>query len=138
MQFSRHTSDPQSRKAGRVRLKPLAFLLPYALRYKARLACAIVAMLAATTATLAVPLAVRRVIDHGFSAESAALINAYFGMLIVVAGALAVASALRYYFVTTLGERVVADVRARRVRHVMRALARLLRPDACRARSSRA
>jgi ATP-binding cassette subfamily B protein len=112
MRFSRHTSDPRSRSSGRVRLKPLAFLLPYALRYRTRLTLAILAMLAATTATLAVPLAVRRMIDHGFSEESAGLINAYFGMLIVVAGALAVASSLRYYLVTTLGERVVADVRA--------------------------
>jgi ATP-binding cassette subfamily B protein len=113
MRFSRHTSDSRSAGGkGRVRLKPLAFLLPYALRYRTRLALAIVAMLAATTATLAVPLAVRRMIDHGFSAEGAEFINAYFAMLIVVAGALAVASSLRFYLVTTLGERVVADVRA--------------------------
>jgi len=104
-------SDAAARRK-KVRLKPLGFLLPYALRYKTRMALALVAMLAATTATLAVPLAVRRMIDHGFAGENAQFIDAYFGMLIVVAGALAVASALRYYLVITLGERVVADVRA--------------------------
>ena len=96
----------------RVRLRPLAFLLPFAMRYKARLGLALLAMFCATAATLAVPLAVRRMIDHGFAAESAEFIDAYFGMLIAVAAALAVASALRYYLVITLGERVVADVRA--------------------------
>ena len=96
----------------RVRLAPLRFLWPYALRYKARLAAAFVAMLAATGATLAVPMAVRRMIDHGFGPENAGFIDTYFAMLVVVAGCLAVASASRLYLVTTLGERVVADVRS--------------------------
>lgn len=96
----------------RVRLGPLRFLVPYALNYKPRLFAAIVAMLCATAATLAVPLAVRRMIDFGFVADNASFIDAYFGMLVVVAGALALASAMRFYLVTTLGERIVADVRA--------------------------
>ncbi|WP_226582755.1 ABC transporter transmembrane domain-containing protein [Acuticoccus sediminis] len=96
----------------RVRLAPLRFLWPYALRYKGRLAAAFVAMLAATGATLAVPMAVRRMIDHGFGPDNAGLIDSYFAMLIVVAGALALASSSRLYLVTTLGERVVADVRS--------------------------
>ena len=100
-------------------LKPLRFLLPYALRYKARMAGAVLAMFAATSATLAVPLAVRRMIDNGFGADSAAFIDRYFAMLVVVALALAVASALRYYLVITLGERVVADVRADVFQRVM-------------------
>ncbi|GAB5374767.1 MAG: ABC transporter ATP-binding protein/permease [Acuticoccus sp.] len=95
----------------KVRLGPLRFLVPYALRYKGRLAAALIAMLAATAATLAVPLAVRRMIDFGFVADNARFIDAYFGMLVVVAGALALASSMRFYLVTTLGERIVADVR---------------------------
>ncbi|ORE96535.1 ABC transporter [Stappia sp. 22II-S9-Z10] len=95
-----------------MRLAPLRFLVPYALRYKGRLAAALVAMLAATATTLAVPMAVRRMIDHGFGAENAGFINTYFSMLIVVAGCLAIASASRLYFVNTLGERIVADVRS--------------------------
>jgi ATP-binding cassette, subfamily B, bacterial len=55
---------------------------------------------------------VRRVIDFGFGEDRSELISAYFGMLIVVVAVLALASAGRYYFVITLGERVVADVRA--------------------------
>ncbi len=103
---------PDEGRRPRVRLRPLRFLLPYALNYKGRLALAILAMLCATGATLAVPLAVRRMIDHGFAADDGAFIDAYFGMLVAVAGALAIASSMRYYLVTTLGERVVADVRA--------------------------
>ena len=48
-------------------------------------------------------------IDNGFSGEDAAFIDNYFSMLILIAVVLAVASALRYFFVTTLGERVVSD-----------------------------
>ncbi|MEM7694109.1 MAG: ABC transporter transmembrane domain-containing protein [Pseudomonadota bacterium] len=113
MRFGRtQTLAKPDRPKGAVHLKPLRFLVPYALRYKWRLALALLAMLCATGATLAVPLAVRRMIDFGFASDNADFIDAYFGMLIVVAAALAVASSLRYYLVITLGERVVADVRA--------------------------
>lgn len=93
-------------------LGALAPLVPYALRYRARIALGLVALVVASTATLVVPIAVRRVVDHGFSEGSGWLINAYFEMLLGVATLLAVASALRYYMVITIGERVVADLRA--------------------------
>jgi len=110
--YARTAAELEAERRRPVRLRPLRFLLPYAMRYKSRMALALVAMVAATTATLAVPLAVRRMIDHGFASENAEFINTYFAMLVLVALALAVASALRYYLVITLGERVVADVRA--------------------------
>jgi ATP-binding cassette subfamily B protein len=69
-------------------------------------------LVVAALATLAVPLAVRRMIDFGFSDERIGLIDRYFAVMIAVAAVLAGASALRYYLVTTLGERVVADLRA--------------------------
>jgi ATP-binding cassette subfamily B protein len=86
-------------------------LAPYILRHPARLAGAAVTLLLAAAATLVIPQAVRRMIDHGFGADNAELIHRYFAMLILVVAVLAVASALRFYFVSTLGERVVADVR---------------------------
>ena len=92
-------------------LSALRPLVPFALAYRGRIAAALAALVAASAATLVVPLAVRRVVDHGFAAEGAEVINAYFAMLILVVGVLAVASSLRYYFVITLGERVVADLR---------------------------
>ncbi len=77
-----------------------------------------VSLLAAASMTLTLPLAVRRMIDHGFSVSDTALISSYFSMLIVIAAVLAVASACRYYFVITLGERVVADLRGDVFAHV--------------------
>ncbi|HLQ93427.1 MAG TPA: ABC transporter transmembrane domain-containing protein, partial [Xanthobacteraceae bacterium] len=93
------------------RLRPLLGLLPFVRRYRQRVIAAFVALLAAALATLAVPVAVRRMIDFGFSAEGMSLIGSYFAVMIVVAAALAMASAARYYLVTTLGERIVADLR---------------------------
>ncbi|MEI8144327.1 MAG: ABC transporter transmembrane domain-containing protein [Alphaproteobacteria bacterium] len=77
---------------------------------------ALIALIMSSMATLAVPLAVRRMIDFGFTQEG--LINQYFAMLIVIAGVLATASATRYYLVTTIGERVVADIRGAVFRHL--------------------
>ena len=107
--------DPNRRKATLGALKPL---IPFALRYRGRIAGAVGALVAASAATLVVPIAVRRVIDHGFSEGSGDLIDAYFGMLILVVAVLALASALRYYLVITLGERIVADLRAAVFRHL--------------------
>jgi ATP-binding cassette subfamily B protein len=72
---------------------------------------ALVALLAAAGATLAVPVAVRRIIDNGFTAENALLIDKYFLAMLAVVVVLAVGSALRFYFVMWIGERVVADIR---------------------------
>ncbi|HHN72661.1 MAG TPA: ATP-binding cassette domain-containing protein, partial [Thermopetrobacter sp.] len=99
---------------------PLARLLPYLLRHRGRVAAALIALLAAAGATLAVPLAVRRVIDHGFSAANAQFVNQYFAMMLLVAAVLALASAARYYYVTWLGEKVVADLRADVFSHLLR------------------
>ena len=96
----------------RLRVRPLLALLPYVMRYRGQVAAALVALLVAAAATLVVPLAVRRMIDQGFSAERIGLIDQYFAVMIAIAGVLALASATRYYLVTIVGERVVADLRA--------------------------
>ena len=106
------TGAPQDRPKGRPRMGPLRVLLPYVSRYRGHVLLAIVALVTAAGATLAVPQAVRRMIDFGFDEQNAALVNQYFSMLIVVVLVLAAASAARYFLVTWLGERVVADVRA--------------------------
>ena len=114
------TPAPSDAKArDRVSLSALKPLLPFATRYKARLGAALVALAIASGATLVIPLAVRRMIDYGFTAEGADLIDRYFGMMVIVVGVLAAASATRYYLVMTLGERVVADVRAALFRHLL-------------------
>ena len=98
--------------------RPLTRLLPYILRYPHLIAGALVFLFMAAVTTLTLPLAVRRLIDNGFSETDAGFINTYFSMLLVIAGLLALASAGRYYFVITLGERVVADVRRDVFAHV--------------------
>lgn len=110
------SAAPEQKSSPRTLLK----LAPYLSRYKPRIAAALVAVIAAAAATLAVPLAIRRMIDFGFSADSAGVINTYFLGLIAVAGVLALASGGRFYFVTTLGERVVADLRANVFKHLCR------------------
>ena len=105
-------SAPEAVTARRpIKLRPLAALLPYLNRYRVRALAALAALIIAAATTLVVPIAVRRMIDFGFSERGVALIDSYFLVMIGVAAVLALASALRYYLVTTLGERVVADLR---------------------------
>ncbi|MGE0749135.1 MAG: ABC transporter transmembrane domain-containing protein [Variibacter sp.] len=116
------SADPRASdaaRAARPRLRPLLKLLPFVARYRGRALAALVALVVAALATLAVPLAVRRMVDFGFTGESLTLINSYFAVMIAVAAVLAGASAARFYLVTTLGERVVADLRERVFRHVI-------------------
>ncbi len=103
-------ADPAGRR--KLKLKPLTLLLPYVRRYRGKALAALVALVVAALATLAVPLAVRRMIDFGFSAENTSLIDNYFAVMIAVVAVLAGASAARFYLVTTLGERIVADLRS--------------------------
>lgn len=101
-------------------LRPLRRLFPYVLGYRWLVAGAVVSLVMAAATTLTLPLAVRRMIDHGFSGADSMFMANYFTMLIVLAAVLAVASATRYYFVITLGERVVSDIRRDVFSHVTR------------------
>ncbi len=107
-----------AKPVGRGRLRPLLSLWPFAARYRGRIALAFVVLLVAALTTLAVPLALRRMIDFGFARDRIGLIDQYFMVMIAVAAVLAAASAVRFYLVTTIGERVVADVRAAVFDHV--------------------
>jgi ATP-binding cassette subfamily B protein len=93
------------------RLRPLLALAPYVARYRGRAALALVALTIAALTTLLVPVAVRRMIDFGFTPRGIALINSYFSVMIAVVAVLAFASASRFYLVMTIGERIVADLR---------------------------
>ncbi|MBZ9700220.1 MULTISPECIES: ABC transporter transmembrane domain-containing protein [unclassified Mesorhizobium] len=99
-------------------LKPLRRLFPYIGRYRTLVAGAVISLIVAAVTTLALPLAVRRMIDHGFTPSGSSFIAEYFAALVAMAALLAAASAGRYYFVITLGERVVADIRRDVFAHV--------------------
>jgi ATP-binding cassette, subfamily B, bacterial len=113
-------TDIDNRETARTRsVKPLGRLLPYLGRYRGMVVKALIFLALAAVTTLALPLAVRRMIDHGFSQSDAGFINNYFGMLIGLALMLAVASAMRYYYVISIGERIVADLRRDVYAHVI-------------------
>lgn len=100
-------------------LRPLLRLLPVLGKYKSRVALALIAVLVAAGATLSVPMAARRLIDHGFSGDNAWLVNEYFATMLLIVAVLAAASAARLYLVTWIGERVVADLRSMVFAHLL-------------------
>ncbi len=101
-------SDEERAKAKS--LRPLRELVPFLLPYRLLLVAALAALAVTAMLALALPLAVRRVID-GFFVESLPEMDLYFAAAIGIAALLAVGSGLRFYLVTRLGERVVADIR---------------------------
>ena len=126
--MSQAPTEPSSRQGGATRapettrqrsLGPLLTLVPYVLRHPRMLALAGLALVVSAGAMLVVPIAVRRMIDFGFSTSgSGAVIDRYFALMIGLGAVLAVASASRFYLVNWLGERVVADVRADVFQHL--------------------
>ena len=92
------------------KIRNLLTIWRYALRYKGIIAGAGLALLIAAGATLAIPDGFRRLIDRGFG--NGEQIGTVFNYLLAMVVVLAVATAFRFYFVSMLGERVVADVRA--------------------------
>jgi ATP-binding cassette subfamily B protein len=114
------SAPPSSPELGPSRkLRPLLSLLPYLARYRGQAIAALIALLIAAAATLVVPIAVRRMIDFGFSRETSTLIDSYFTVMIALVAVLALASAGRMYLVTSLGERVVADLRREAFGHLV-------------------
>ncbi len=100
-------------------LRPLRHLLPFLAPYSWAIGVAAVALVCSSTASLLIPPALGRLVQNGFSASLAAHIDEYFLPLVGIALALAVATAVRFYFVTWLGERVIADIRKAVFDHVI-------------------
>ena len=111
-----HPSDrPKSRS-----LKPLRPLWPYLRRYKGTLVLAMLALLIASAAMLVIPIAFKDVIDKGMAVQDRATIDLYFAAFLAAAAIFGIFAALRFYLVTWLGERVVADLREDIYRRVIR------------------
>ncbi len=91
-------------------VKALRALWPFVARYSILFYGAILALVSTAVISLILPMAVRRVVD-GFETEAVELLDSYFAAALVIAALLAVGTGLRYYLVTRLGERVVADIR---------------------------
>ncbi len=99
----------QERPSSR-RLGALGALWPFLRPYGGLMAAAVLALVLTASVSLVLPLAVRRVVDS-FGLAETRLLDQYFGAALGIAALLAVGTALRYYLVTRLGERVVADIR---------------------------
>lgn len=101
-------------------LKPLRALLPFLRPYRGVMAAALGALLIAAAAMLALPVALKDLIDRGMAAGDASTINQYFVVFLLAAFVFGVFAALRFYIVTWLGERVVADIRDAVYRRIIR------------------
>ncbi|WP_235890278.1 ABC transporter transmembrane domain-containing protein [Sandaracinobacter neustonicus] len=112
---SRAHEAPPSRK-----LSNLALLWGYVRRYPAQLAAALAALIVAASATLAIPQGFKLVVDKGFGAGEGANISPYFMGLLGIVLVMGMATAVRFYFVSWLGERVVADLRRDVQAHLVR------------------
>lgn len=103
-------SEAGDRREKRRDVRPLARLLPYALKHKGHMAMAAFWLILSTVASLSLTAAARGAIDHGFE-NGGAQLNLWFLLLGGNALFLGVATAVRYFYVTKTGERVVADLR---------------------------
>ncbi|NVK96506.1 ATP-binding cassette domain-containing protein [Ruegeria pomeroyi] len=97
-------------RAGSKKVGVLSALWPFMMPYKALMAGALMALVLTASMSLALPLAVRRVVDN-FRIENGDLLDVYFLAALGIAAVLALGTGIRYALVTRLGERVVADIR---------------------------
>ncbi|HEY5721439.1 MAG TPA: ABC transporter transmembrane domain-containing protein [Allosphingosinicella sp.] len=109
-------ADPAPSK----KLGNLAIVWRFTARYKGHVAGAVLALLVAALATLAIPGAFRLIIDRGFASAAGGEIGRWFQYLLLIVVVMAIATAFRFYFVSWLGERVVADLREAVQRNLLR------------------
>lgn len=101
-------------------LNPLRALLPFIRPYWPIMSAALGALLVASVSMLALPIALRQLIDHGIALKDVGTVNRYFVGFLAAAVVYALSAALRFYLVSWLGERVVADLRTAVYRRVVR------------------
>jgi ATP-binding cassette subfamily B protein len=114
-------TNPESRPKGRS-VKNLRMVWSFAARYPGHIAVAALALVVAAGATSGVPYAFKLIIDKGFASGAGTTrdIARWFEYLLVLVGMMALATAVRFYFVSWLGERTVADIRLAVHRNLLR------------------
>ncbi|SEJ28245.1 ATP-binding cassette, subfamily B [Sphingomonas sp. OV641] len=105
---------PSTRRIGN-----LALVWRHAKRYPAQIAAAWTALAITSAATIAIPYSFKRVIDRGFGANTGEAVAGAFHYMLMIVAVLAIGTAVRFYFVSWLGERVVADIRRSVQRHLL-------------------
>lgn len=113
------TDDSASNRRGNP-LPKLRQLWPFIAPYRGRVVLALIALTVAAGATLTIGQALRSLIDHGFAEDGGAAIDIYFIALLGVVLVLAFATFGRFYMVSWLGERVIADLRRAIYGHVVK------------------
>ena len=108
------TPAPTSRRLGN-----LALVWDHVRRYPGQIAAALGALSITSLATIAIPYSFKRVIDRGFGPGAHGDVASAFHYMLMIVVVLAIATAIRFYFVSWLGERVVADIRTRVQRHLL-------------------
>ncbi len=108
------TAEPSKRRLGDLRM-----VWESASRYPRQIAIAGLALITTSAATIAIPWGFKQVIDRGFGAGANSSVGGWFHLLLGIVVILAVATAIRFYYVSWLGERVVADIRSRLHGHLL-------------------
>ena len=101
------------------KLQPLRKLVPFMLRYPWRLGLTVAFLLISTVASLAIPALLGGAIDQGFVAQNLENVGRYGWLIIGVAAVMAFASGARFYFISVIGERVLADLRQAVFAHLL-------------------
>src|SRR6185503_13097782 len=104
------SASPAALTTGR-NLGPLRMVWGHASRYRRQIATALAALIVTSAATIAIPYGFKRVIDRGFGPGANGDVASSFHYLLMIVVVLAFATAVRFYYVSWLGERVVADIR---------------------------
>ncbi len=107
-------------KTAQRQLRPLRRLLPFLLRYPLRLSLTILFLLVSAISSLAIPAVLGGAIDEGFVAQNIEMVGQYGWLIVGIAAIMAIASGARFYFISVIGERVVADLRQAVFAHLLR------------------
>ncbi|WP_245578800.1 ABC transporter ATP-binding protein [Cucumibacter marinus] len=108
------------REAPVTSLAPLRRLVPFILRYPWRLGLTVLFLLVSVIATLTIPAIAGNAVDEGFISQNIETISTYAWALVFIGFVMAVTSAARFYFISALGERVVADLRQATYEHLLK------------------
>ncbi len=101
------------------RLQPLRRLVPFILRYPVRLTLTVLFLVTSAITSLAIPAALGGAIDEGFVAQNLDQVGRYGGIILIIAAIMAIASGARFYFISVIGERVLADLREAVFTHLL-------------------
>ena len=106
------------------KLQPLRRLLPFILKYPVRLALTVLFLLISAVSSLSIPAVMGGAVDQGFIEQNLENVGRYGWLIVGIAAVMALASGARFYFISVIGERVLADLRQAAFVHLLRLDAR--------------